>query len=285
MKLHLNQHEYHDFNKFRINCGNCSGLCCAALYFSRYDGFPYDKKAGEPCRCLDGNFRCLIHGELGSKKLKGCLSYDCCGAGPITADLYPGVDWKSAPDKAGEIFDVFVKTFYLQQIQWYLTEILYLLPAEPLWEESRILILGLHSLLHSSPKEILEFDTENLKLKVNPLFKNTIKFVKMKVNHSNITPRKTNLIAHNFQNTVLDGVDFSSSLLIAANLEGCRLTGSCLLGADLRDANIKNADLSECIFLTQNQLNTAAGNSKTRIPGHLLRPLTWKKQAGATIPY
>lgn len=52
---------------------------------------------------------------------------------------------------------------------------------------------------------------------MTPLFKNTIKFVKMKVNHSNSAPRKTNLIAHNFQRAVLDGTDFSSSLLIAAS--------------------------------------------------------------------
>lgn len=33
----------------------------------------------------------------------------------------------------------------------------------------------------------------------------------------------------------LNRYDFSSSLLIAANLEGCRLTG-----VDLKDTNIKN---------------------------------------------
>lgn len=276
MKIHQSSH-HHDYNEFRINCDNCSGLCCVALYFSRYDGFPSDKNAGEPCRYLDGGFRCPIHGELGTKQMKGCLAYDCCGAGPIVTTLYPGRNWKSDPGIAGEIFDVFVKTFYLQQILWYLTEIPNLLPTEPIWEESRFHISELRCVLGSSPEEILKFDMENFKLKVNPLFKNTIEFVRMVFKHPNGVPRKTNLFAHNFKGARLDGVDFSSSLLIAANLENCRLTGSCFLGADLRDANIKNADLSECIFLTQSQLNSAIGNGRTRIPGRLTRPLTWPK--------
>ncbi|MGL6219101.1 MAG: pentapeptide repeat-containing protein, partial [Lacrimispora sphenoides] len=60
-------------------------------------------------------------------------------------------------------------------------------------------------------------------------------------------------------------------------LSGCSLWKTNFLGADLRDANIKNADLSNSIFLTQMQINSAIGNSNTKIPINLTRPATWEK--------
>lgn len=37
----------------KIDCKNCFGFCCTALYFSKSDGFPNDKQAGKPCINLD----------------------------------------------------------------------------------------------------------------------------------------------------------------------------------------------------------------------------------------
>jgi uncharacterized protein YjbI with pentapeptide repeats len=66
------------------------------------------------------------------------------------------------------------------------------------------------------------------------------------------------------------------ALMIAANLEGCSLRGTNFLGADMRDANIKNTDLSSCVFLTQMQINSAKGNRNTKLPGNLSYPDSWK---------
>lgn len=273
MKLH--QYNANSFNEFRIKCDECSGLCCVALYFSKYDGFPADKAAGIPCSHLDNCFRCAIHKELRSKHMKGCLAYDCSGAGQLVTQLYGAENWKSNPCVAGEELDVFVKSFYLQQILLYMSEVMTLQPAEDLWEEANTFSDELHLLLKSSPQEILDFDMEFFRTKVNVLLNKVWTKVKKQVGSSKEYKTKKDFMGHNFKKSKLIGCDFSSSLLIAANFEGCDLTGCNFLGADMRDTNIKNADLSESIFLTQGQINAAIGNLNTRIPKHLNLPSVW----------
>lgn len=70
-------------------CEACCGLCCTMLYFAKSEGFPEDKAAGTPCGHLQPDFRCRVHSELGEKKLKGCLAFDCLGAGQkVTQQVY-----------------------------------------------------------------------------------------------------------------------------------------------------------------------------------------------------
>ena len=69
------------FKDLKIDCKNCFGLCCVALYFSKFEGFPSDKVAGKPCSHLSDDFSCKIHESLSDKGLKGCTAYDCFGAG------------------------------------------------------------------------------------------------------------------------------------------------------------------------------------------------------------
>ena len=101
--------------------------------------------------------------------MKGCLAYDCCGAGQAVTSLYGDENWKANPPIAQEVFDVFVKTYYLQQILWYMSEVLTLLPAKPLWAEADSCIKELHLLLKSTPQIILDFDMEVCRTKVNAL--------------------------------------------------------------------------------------------------------------------
>jgi hypothetical protein len=207
--------------------------------------------------------------------MKGCLAYDCFGAGQIVTALYERENWRSNPKIAQEIFEVFIKVFNLQQILWFLSEILTLMPAKALWEKSYIYMNQLDFLIQSSPKDILNFDLGEFRENVNPLLKDTGEIIKREVFYTNGIIKKKDFIGHNFKKARLDGYNFSSSLLIAANLEGCSLTGSNFIGADLRDTNIKNADLRESIFLTQGQINAAKGNQNTCIPKHLIKPLSW----------
>lgn len=278
MQLHKYDETCDLFREFRIDCGKCSGLCCVALYFSKYDGFPADKMAGTPCKNLDKSFGCAIHKELGKRKMKGCLAYDCCGAGQLVTSLYGETNWRSKPQAASEIYDVFIKTFYLQQLLWYLSEVLTLQPAKPLWEQADGFITRLRGLFRTSPKEILDFDMEEFGAKASALLRKAGGLVQKEVcrDKAGKAAKKKDYIGHRFQKAQLHGHDFSASLLIAASLEGCSLKGSNFLGADLRDTNLKNADLSESIFLTQGQLNAAKGNRNTRIPLHLTMPAAWE---------
>nr|WP_243206302.1 pentapeptide repeat-containing protein [Neobittarella massiliensis] len=66
------------------------------------------------------------------------------------------------------------------------------------------------------------------------------------------------------------------ALLIAADLRGCDLSGTSLLGADLRDCDLRGADLHSSLFLLQGQLNAARGDSSTRLPAGLCRPVSWQ---------
>ena len=96
------------------DCAKCKGLCCRALYFSRLDGFPQDKPAGVSCRNLCSDYTCRIHHELKQKGMKGCLGYDCLGAGQLAVQ-------KKAPSDS-DLFAVYVTLFSLHQMLWYLGE-------------------------------------------------------------------------------------------------------------------------------------------------------------------
>ncbi|KPN18210.1 hypothetical protein AO716_10045 [Arthrobacter sp. Edens01] len=73
----------------------------------------------------------------------------------------------------------------------------------------------------------------------------------------------------------LCGADLRGAYLIAADLRGCNLSGTDVLGADFRDARLEGADLSQTLYLTQAQLNSASGNAQTLLPVELVRPSHW----------
>jgi uncharacterized protein YjbI with pentapeptide repeats len=53
-----------------------------------------------------------------------------------------------------------------------------------------------------------------------------------------------------------------------------------MIGADLRDADVRGADLSESLFLTQAQINAAKGDRATKLPPLLERPFYWEGTSG-----
>lgn len=256
-----------------INCEKCSGLCCVALYCAKTEGFPADKIAGKPCQNLMPDFRCKIHSKLLQSKMRGCLAYDCFGAGQkVTQICYPTENWQSEPRQANQIFDAFLVIFQLHQMLWYLIE------ASSFKLEDRIIVTIDELILENErmttllPDEILSIDLEAYRLKVNGVLKEVSKMI---VIPSSKSDQKRDFFGKKFNGENLDGRDFSMSMMIAANLEGCSLNGTSFLGADMRDANIKNTDLSKSVFLTQMQINAAKGNSKTKLPTSLTYPTAW----------
>lgn len=78
----------------------------------------------------------------------------------------------------------------------------------------------------------------------------------------------------------LDRAHLERAVLIQARLEGAELIGAYFKGADLTDAdlthaNVKGTDLSKAKGLTQQQLDRACGDEKTRLPAALKRPAHW----------
>ncbi|MBW7572769.1 pentapeptide repeat-containing protein [Caproiciproducens faecalis] len=242
-----------------------------ALYCAKTDGFPADKGSGTPCKYLMPDFRCKIHSELKSRKMSGCLAYECLGAGQKTTQMYcPDHDWKANPAQAENIFQTFTIVFHLHQILWYLIEAFSLTSDEKTAAAIESLIT--ENLQMTQQPSLLNLDIAGHKLKVNNILKTVIGMISAECPASS---QGTDFLGKNFKKANLDRRDFSMSLLIAANLEGCSLDRTVFLGADLRDANIKNTDLSKCVFLTQMQINSAKGNSSTRLPAGLHHPAAW----------
>lgn len=275
MNLHEAGTNIELYRELRTDCTNCSGLCCTALFFSKMDGFPENKSAGKPCVNLQRDFRCKIHNELNRKKMKGCMGYDCFGAGQkVTKKLYGGSTWLSEPQKSKEIFDVFLKVFHLHQMLWFLMESRTLLPAKALWSGIDELIEKNQEICSGSPEAVMDFELEGYKEQVNGILKEVGALVKKNFQNKRES-KPVECMGKNFSGKNFDGSDFSMTLLIAADFSGCSFSGANFLGTDMRDVNFKNADLREAVFLTQAQINSARGNANTLLPLYLTRPETW----------
>ena len=264
------------------NCENCFGLCCVSLFFSKSEGFPIDKIAGKPCINLKDDFKCRVHKDLNKKGLKGCLAYDCFGAGQKVSQVtYRGESWKDNPSISKEMYEVFVIVRQLHEILWYLTEAFRLQSDLEVKKNLEPLIQRTEEFTKLDSQAILKIDIISHRFEVNKLLLETSKSIRNKVKkkNSNHLKAKNNfsLMGKDLRKTELIGEDLSGYFLIAANLSGVDLSFTDLIGADLRDANIRGADLSKSIYLTQAQINSAKGDYNTRLPKTLIRPSHWTK--------
>lgn len=271
------------FDNFKADCSKCFGLCCTALYFSANDGFPVDKEAGKPCINLQEDFKCKVHIDLKKKGLKGCIAYDCLGAGQKVAQVtFKGQDWRTHPETAMQMFDVFIIMKQLYEILWYLNEALLLQGDNKLKEELILKIKEIEILTEENVEVLAKLDLVPVKMGVNKLLLQTSEFVRKKAGHkkSPLKGKRTfgggfDFIGADLRKKDLKGENLSGAYLIAANLRDVDLSFTDLIGADLRDADLSGANLSRSIYLTQAQINTAKGDMSTRLPKNLIRPESW----------
>ncbi|MGN1181640.1 MAG: pentapeptide repeat-containing protein [Faecalibacillus sp.] len=262
-------------SQFVSDCCQCSGLCCIALYCFQSDGFPQDKPIGKPCIHLMNNYRCQIHQQLEEKKMKGCIGYDCFGAGQyLTHDIYHGITWKMHPEKITEICEMFIRIYRLFQMRFFLYESLKLISSQDLLGDIYQLINENEMICHMTIDKILQYSIEDYQDKVNQILKKVCHQLKRYLNIKE--KKKQNFIHHNFDNQDMTGVDLNMKLAIASSFKNCQFKGATFIGTDTRDANFEGADLREAIFLTQGQINVAKGSRKTKLPNHLYYPITWK---------
>ncbi|MCY6354323.1 pentapeptide repeat-containing protein [Clostridium sp. ZS2-4] len=279
-------HEDKRNKELRVDCEKCFGLCCVALYFSAAEGFPTDKDAGKPCINLQSDFTCSIHKNLRNKGLKGCTAYDCFGAGQKVAQVtYGGLDWRQVPESAKQMFEAFLIMRQLHEMLWYLSEAFILQRDKGIKEEISSLLNNTERLTLLDADSLLTLNTQAHRAKVNALLKNTSQLVRTKAHsgknissrNQNANSRRLDYFGKDLRKTNLRGADLRGACLIAANLRGVDLRGTDLIGADLRDADLSGANLTNSIFLTQAQINTAKGDSKTKLPMMLVHPTYWSK--------
>lgn len=84
--------------ELRADCARCAALCCIALAFDRSSLFAIDKPAGQPCPNLNGCGRCSIHADRAHQGYRGCIDFDCFGAGQrVTQQFFDGLSWIDRP--------------------------------------------------------------------------------------------------------------------------------------------------------------------------------------------
>jgi uncharacterized protein YjbI with pentapeptide repeats len=107
------------------------------------------------------------------------------------------------------------------------------------------------------------------------------------LNHANLNDanlRVADLADASLIKATIGGADLRSAILVGANLSWANLQSANFLGAnlksaDLSGANLSGADLNGVNHAEQQQINTAAGNSVTKLPANLHMPEAWKKPA------
>ncbi|MFH8404275.1 pentapeptide repeat-containing protein [Streptomyces sp. NPDC018019] len=260
----------------QADCGSCFGLCCVALPFAASADFAVDKPAGKPCTNLQADFSCGIHARLRDRDFSGCTVFDCFGAGQKVSQVtFGGQDWRSAPDTARPMFDVFPVMRRLHELLWYLTEALSLPPARPVHKDLRRALAETDRLTRGSAEELAEVDVAAVRQEVNALLLRTSELVRATVPGRKKNHRGADLMGARLAGANLRGANLRGAYLIAANLKGADLRTADLIGVDFRDANLSGADLTGAIFLTQSQLNAAKGDATTKLPTGLGRPAHW----------
>lgn len=268
-----------DINSLKSDCKNCFGYCCTALYFSKTDGFPVDKPPGTPCPNLDTNFLCKVHKNLKANGFKGCLSYECYGAGQKVAMVtYKGMDWRLSPNDSKEMFQAFVVIHQLHQMALHLISGLNI-NIDNVDEYTIALLNETIDLTYLDAASILKLDLllhgkkvyEHL-IKTSEVFRKKHRGEKPPLKYKKTLGGSLDLIGKDLRKVDLSYENLRYSYLIAANLSNCNLKGTDFTFADLRDTNIRGADLSESLFLTQMQINSAIGDSKTKLPKFIERP-------------
>lgn len=271
----------------RADCENCFSLCCVALYFSASEGFPIDKDAGQSCLNLQPDFRCSVHKNLSERGLKGCIAFDCFGAGQKVAQVsFGGHDWRKVPGTAKQMFEVFLIMRQIHELLWYLTEALTLPPARPIHGALSSMLDETERLTYLSPDALMELDVAAHRAAVNILLMKTSELVRAEARrgskaHSGRQKtfgRASDLVAADLRRMDLRGANLRGACLIAADLRGTDLSGTDFIGADFRDTDLSGADFTKSIFLTQAQLNVAKGDTSTKLPLSLSRPKHWDKK-------
>jgi len=237
----------------RADCARCEALCCVHLPFDRGADFPFAKAAGTPCRNLTREHRCGIHGELAERGFRGCVTFDCFGAGQRAS---------ARPDPAA----AFGRLRVLHELLWYLR-------AARSWAAAAALHAELDA-ASATTEALADGDGDVLahRAAVAPLLRAASDLVR-----GPGTPDRSgaDLAGRDLRATDLRRACLRNALLIGADLRGVTLERSDLLGADLRGADLRGADVSTALYLTHTQLNAARGDASTALPAEFDRPAHW----------
>ena len=206
------------------------GLCCVLLPFARSADFAFDKPAGEPCRHLATDHRCRIHDRLVESGMRGCVAYDCFGAG-------------QAVTQTGRT-EVFLVVEQVHEVAWYLTGAADRgADVADLLGETERLAAG-----YPTSEEVVA-----LRAQVTPVLRAVADAARSAYDGWR-DAAGADLAGADLRDADLRGADLRGALLIGADLSRADLNDADLLGADVRGASFEGADLSRALFVTRRQL-------------------------------
>ncbi|MEE6308171.1 pentapeptide repeat-containing protein [Plantactinospora veratri] len=262
----------------RADCERCFGLCCVVPAFAASSDFAIDKPAGRPCPNLRPDHRCGIHRDLRERGFAGCTVFDCFGAGQQVAQItYRGRDWRTNPEIAAGMFEVFPVVRQLHELLWYLAEALALDPAEPLHTELAAARATTEGLADGDPSSLVALDVPTHRRTVNELLLRASDQVRSRAGRKGADRRGAELIGADLRRADLVAANLRGAYLIGADLRGVDLTLADLTGTDLRGADLRGTDLARSLFLTQAQVDAAAGDARTALPAALRHPAHWHR--------
>jgi uncharacterized protein YjbI with pentapeptide repeats len=263
----------------RADCGRCFGLCCVVPAFSASADFAIDKPAGHPCPHLQPDFQCGIHKDLRGQGFRGCAVYDCFGAGQQVSQVtFGGRDWRRDPLAATQMYEVFPVTRQLHELLWYLAAALALRPARAVHGQLRQAFTATQAMTNRPADVLLRLDAGRHRAQVNALLLRASELARAQVPGHKQDYQGADLIGARLAGARLEGASLRGARLIGADLRRADLTLADLTGADLRGANLRGADLAQALFVTQAQLDAAEGDTGTRLPPSLTRPVHWSGQ-------
>ena len=262
--------------ELRADCSRCFGLCCVAPGFAVSADFAIDKPPGRACPHLAIDFRCGIHAELRPQGFAGCTVFDCFGAGQQVAQTtYAGVSWRAAPERAGQMFEVFAVMRQLHELLWLVTQAQTLTESQPLRTRLDAAYAEVAGRTQGEPAALLGTPIDRLRGEVNPLLLEVSEAVRSAVRTDAADHRGADLSGADLRRADLRAAGLRAALLLGADLRGADLRWSDLTGADLRGADLGGADLTDALFLTQAQLAAAHGDGATVLSPSLVRPSHW----------
>lgn len=242
-----------------------------ALRFTASADFAFDKAPREPCQHLQTDFRCDIHDRLTEHGMRGCVSFDCFGAGQRIAQVsFGGRDWRTHPESSAEMFQGFVEMRILHELLWYLREALG-------WSAAAELRPTLHEAAEETERLAAgirgEVYVATHRAKIAPLLRQASELVRAP---AGLSHADTDLAGADLRHTDLTNADLRNAVLIGADLRDVTLRRTDLLGTDLRAADLRGADLRPALYLTNYQVGSARGDATTRLPASLDTPLHWR---------
>jgi hypothetical protein len=261
------------------DCERCVGLCCIAPALTSSADFAIDKAAGQPCPNLDSACRCTIHDSLLQRGFRGCVAYDCFGAGQWVAErIARGRKATGSSRTAQRSFSIFAVVRQLHELRWYLTEAIDLPVTRPIQRDLRGLLAQTIQLGRSDARAMLRMDVAEHRACVDALLQRASELARSPV-EGRKSRRRADLVGAKLRGRDLRSVDLRGALLLGADLRDADLRLADLIGADLRGADLRGADLGTSLFLTPMQIAGARGDAGTKLPPWLRRPAHWSAES------